>query len=190
MLLTAFLVPPANRDAQAALSISTNYYFVAGTNSMALRAAMTQLRPWKHTSPYDAYTKWDTATKLTLRRGADQYFIASFHVNSKAVVTLPCWVKTPEADPELTAQWQDYFRGLSRHEQGHVQLARDATAKLERRLSAMAGYNSADELTAAARRVAGEVLAEYRKKSAAYDAQTLHGLAQGAILRLGPAAAY
>jgi predicted secreted Zn-dependent protease len=189
VLLAALWSPAGSRAAQTSVNVSTNYYFFTGTNRAGIRAAMIQSRPWKQSSAYDAHTDWQMRCSLTWRRAGGQYVIDTFQVKTKVALTLPGWIPAPPVDSELVSQWQEFFKGLSRHEQGHVQLARDATAELERRLSAIGGYDSAQELTVAADRAAKEITDEFRKKDHSYDQETRHGVTQGAIFGPGPPAA-
>ncbi len=189
LLLATLTLLPISAVAEMTVSVSTNYYVVAGTNHLSIRAAMVQTRPWKERSSYDAHTTWSMWPRLTWRRVDDQYFLASCEVKTRIVITLPCWNATRPIDTALAAQWEGYFRALSLHEQGHVQVARAAAAELERRLSKLAGYNSADDLNDAARRITREVMDEFRKKDAAYDEVTQHGQVQGAVFHQGRLAA-
>ncbi len=185
VLLAGFMLSAVAARAEVAINIATNYYVVSGTNHTSIRAAMTQSRPWKEAGIYDARTFWSLRPHLTWRRVDDQFVLASCEVSTRIVITLPCWNATRPIDPTLAAHWQRFFRALSLHEQGHVQVARAAAAELDRRLSRLARYSSADDLTGAARRITSEVMEEFRKKDAAYDEVTRHGQVQGAVFHPG-----
>lgn len=167
--------------------ISTNFYVVTGTNAQEIRASTAEARPWKQTSKYDAQTSWDTKCGFSYRQEAGQFALSSFEVKTTITVTLPRWVppKGYEMDRDLAARWWQYLKGLSRHEQGHVQIAREAAVELQRRLSALPGSPSVKELTTAANRTAKETVDEARKKEHDYDQETNHGMTQGAFFPHG-----
>ncbi len=168
--------------------ISTNFYVVTGTNAAEIHASTVQGRPWKQNSDYDAETTWNAKCAFNYQQvGGAVFSLSSFEVKATATVTLPRWVppKGYEMDRDLAARWWQYLKGLSRHEQGHVQIVREAALEIERRLSALPSFSSVKELTAVANRTAKETIDEAHKREQDYDQETQHGLTQGAFFPHG-----
>lgn len=167
--------------------ISTNFYVVSGTNAAEIHASTVQARPWKQSSDYDAETTWDAKCAFNYRQDGGQFSLSSFEVKTSVTVTLPRWVppKGYEMDRNLAARWWQYLKGLSRHEQGHVQIARETAQELGRRLFALPGFPSVKELTTAANRTAKETIDAGRKREHDYDQETNHGMTQGAFFPHG-----
>ena len=161
--------------------VTTNYYVVRGASTGEIRTSMTEARPWKASFAYDARTAWEARCNYTYRESGGQYFLDSIEVKTKVTVTLPVWSVRKDAEQDLFARWWEYLKALSRHEQGHVQYARAATAEVQQRLSALQGFASRHELGVAAHRIVGEVIQECRRQEVEYDRQTGHGMTQGAV---------
>jgi predicted secreted Zn-dependent protease len=146
-----------------------------------MRFAMIEARPWKQTLTFDAKTDWNVQSNYSFQRDGDQFVLDALRVRAKVVVTLPSWNPGQRVKPDLVARWVQCFRGLSRHEQGHVELARAAAAEVQRRLDSLPACASAEELTAAAERTLNRTLEEFRQKERTYDQVTKHGITQGAV---------
>lgn len=166
--------------------VTTNYYRVVGTNTMAIRQSMLERRPWQTNFAYDAKTEWDARFSFTCRQSGNQWVLGGSDVKTRVTITLPQWVPAVPVTHELAAIWQQYFQGLSRHEQGHLQWAREATARAQRRLEALPACGSMQDLTAAAKRAATQAVEECRQKEREYDELTHHGQTQGAVLHVRP----
>ncbi len=165
------------------MTVTTNYYAVTGTNAAEILQAMTQSRPWGQTFAYHARTDWDTKSTYSYRQIQGLFALRSYEVKSKVVIWLPRWVpaKDVEVDRDLAERWWQFLKGLSAHEQGHLQLARETAVDVHHRLGALQSFPSARELLAAADRAVKEANEEARRKEREYDQQTNHGMKQGAF---------
>ena len=171
----------AAAEPESPVVVTTNYYVVRGASPGEIRTSMTEARPWKASFAFDARTAWEARCNYTYRESGGQYLLDSVEVKTKVTVTLPVWSVRMDAEQDLFERWWEYLKALSRHEQGHVQYARAATAAVQQRLSALPGFASRHELGVAVHRTVGEVIKEFRSQEAEYDRQTGHGMTQGAV---------
>lgn len=172
----------ALRPTPGTLSLTTNYYEVTGTTIGEVNASKLRNRPWKTSLAYDATTAWDVRWNYRYSEEGDSFRVASFQTQTRITLTLPRWKPTTEADPELVERWPLYWKALLAHEQGHVELARQAAAEVQRQVTALASFPSAQALTAALEDIANRVIKQFRLREAAFDQQTGHGMKQGATL--------
>jgi len=166
------------------ITVTTNYYFVTGTTAAGIYQSLQQARPWRWTSGHDAQTLWDTRHHFTFQQTDGRYAATGFELKTKVRVTLPFWQMPKDASPDLRQRWLDYVRNLYVHEQGHLDLTRQAVAGWEQRLGALGDFASAHELRSAIGQVGSNVLARVRRQEADYDAKTQHGVTQGAVFRI------
>ncbi len=110
----------------------------------------------------------------------------SLDVYSETTVDVPRWVERDHAAPEEQRAWDDAVAKLHKHEQGHVDLSREAAAKAEERLKGSSGRGTGatkEEAIANAKKqhqshidsVLTDTVTEYRAKQKQYDTDTDHG---------------
>jgi predicted secreted Zn-dependent protease len=184
-LLGAALVEGAEAI-KTTFSVKTNYYSVAGVTDSEVRASLAKSRPGGVSQPYHAATAWETRYTFTYDSPQGRYRLTSCTVTTKAVVTMPFLRPAKELPLDLIKRWSAYFKGVTVHEQGHLRLAREATAEVGRRLGALGEAGSAAELTRQIRATADTVLNDARARERLYDEQTQHGATQGALIWLRP----
>lgn len=113
----------------------------------------------------------------------------SLDVYSETTVDTPRWVERDQAAPEEQKAWDDAVAKLHEHEQGHVDLSREAAAKAEERLKGSSGRGTGatkEEAIANAKKqhlsqidsVLTDTVTEYRAKQKQYDTDTDHGKKQ------------
>ncbi len=163
------------------IRVTTNYYIFGGTNFHQMRAAMASGRPWKQTLPFDANTEWHIQSRYNLSQNQNGFGLSGVDVTTTVKITLPRWIPAKPVTWDLVTNWSRCFVGLIVHEQGHKQLALAAGAELRRRLEALSGYPSRQELATTAERTINDTLDEFRRREVKYDEVTGHGRTQGAI---------
>ncbi len=93
--------------------------------------------------------------------------------------TLPRWTPSPEASPALRRDWTRFEAALARHEARHRQIAVAWAGRVRGSLEGLTAPTCVDAEAEARRRVdilRIEADAEHRR----YDAETGHGLTEGA----------
>jgi predicted secreted Zn-dependent protease len=136
------------------------YYDVSGSSAQEIR---DNLNKSHSNGGLDGHTGWNVSWGS---RGAD------CTLDTRLRVRLPRWLPPADADPALILHWNTYAGSLARHEQGHVQLARQGFAKMQQTLQGSTCAEADAKLNA--------VLNEMRQADQRYDAETNHGVTQGA----------
>jgi predicted secreted Zn-dependent protease len=168
---------------KSSVSVTTNFFTVTGTNRADLMASKLEARPWKTKMPYDATTEWRIHWNCKYSPRGGQYRLDALEIQTVVAVTLPRWIPPVDADSRLIRRWNQYVNDLGTHEQGHVALARQATAEFQRQAAVVPGYSSGAELTGALDRISKQVVELYRQKERDYDLETEHGFLQRANLQ-------
>jgi len=166
--------------AQDTMTVTTNYYTVDGTTARELRAALDQSRSLKGQSASDARTDWDIHWSYQTISSATECRLRSVEIRTTITITLPRWVSSSKAAPDLQQRWQSYLKALLKHEEGHRALAQIAAAEVGKQVRSIKGAPSCDALGESIKTKANATIAEYREKEAQYDRKTEHGATQGA----------
>jgi predicted secreted Zn-dependent protease len=114
--------------------------------------------------------------------GVDGCSCTSFTTQVSIVTTLPRWQPTPEAAPEVVADWNRFIRALGEHEHGHARLALAALADVRHRVKNMGTDPDCRALGRRIEEVVNRAIAEHRARDRDYDVRTRHGANQGAAL--------
>ncbi len=144
------------------------YYDVSGTSAAEIRDNLDR----QHANGgFDAFTGWNVHWNWPGFGQAD-CDLGNARLDTELHVRLPRWQPPRHADPALVLKWNSYLGSLAFHEQGHVQLARQGFAKMQQILHDSSCTEADASLNA--------VLAEMRRADLRYDAETRHGITQGA----------
>lgn len=167
------------------ITVTTNYYRVTGSTPEEIHHSKEAARPGTNRMKFDAITEWNIAWTYRYSLRGDQVAVDSVDTKTTVVVTLPRWTPPADTDPATIKSWQSYVRGLALHEQGHLTIARQATAEMQRQLTALPASPSVRDLQTAMDRTGNRVVDQFRLKEKEYDQATSHGATQGAVLRWG-----
>jgi predicted secreted Zn-dependent protease len=94
---------------------------------------------------------------------------------------LPPWADFDKAAPALQMQWQAFIAAGRVHEKGHYDNAVRAVEEIAAGLRRLTAADTCDALTRAANKVTADVLARIQAIDEKYDAETGHGVRQGAL---------
>ena len=157
--------PAAIRDAVV------RRYPVTGNTAAEVRAQLDATGPVDdHGTRRDGLTHWEIRWQLPAGDGTCR--ADTVQVDAQVVVTLPDWRAPDGVDPVLRRQWEWYLHALAAHEQGHVDVVRQALPDVRNALVAAA----CTDLNGAGRREVERV----RSLQDAYDERTGHGRRDGA----------
>jgi predicted secreted Zn-dependent protease len=105
--------------------------------------------------------------------------VVSVTVTLTAVTTLPHWDAPPEASAALRQRWTVFSEALALHEQGHVEIAREAAARIEQALWSTPAPRTCDGYEAELNALANRMFDAAVHQQDAYDATTDYGRTQG-----------
>lgn len=153
-------------------------YEISGDTAKELKQEMRQKGP----RGYFAYTSWDIRFHYKYQRQNSYCALSKIRVDLKIVYTLPEFDDYDDADNELKQNWANYMSNLQIHEDGHAQNGLGAAREIDAMLSHLPAMNNCEELNQAANQKANEIIRKYNILDTQYDAETKHGLKQGAVL--------
>lgn len=143
------------------------FYDITGSTEYELRKAMDQFD-----RRGDAYTAWHISWTWK-GYGEANCDLSSATVSYDIKVTMPRWIATENAPPELIVKWERYIENLLLHEKGHVdnivQNYHKVTTAIQKATCATAEF------------AAQGVLEQFRNFDINYDRETQHGATQGAV---------
>jgi predicted secreted Zn-dependent protease len=154
----ALFAAPAGDDCESRFEIQNAKlvtYAISGDTEETLRGEMKRRGP----RGYHGYTEW--------------FFTWNCRdISVTCTVTMPRW-EHDAADPGLKSKYCDYWNRLARHEQGHVDIVTGNLA------AARSGVQKMDCIKAAL--VFTRMMKKVSAESEKYDADTDHGVKQGAV---------
>lgn len=103
--------------------------------------------------------------------------IESIHTNLDVTVTLPYLVTN---DARQRAEFNAYKSNLTRHEMGHVQIARQFAQKIDQTIMNLPAASTCEELESTANARGNEMIEMQSTENQRYDAVTQHGQNQAA----------
>ena len=174
------------REASAAaprvrLSVDSVQYRVLGASANALRDQVRQLGPVDRFGRWAASTRWDLKWSYPYDRVDGGCRPGPVSVELVVTYTLPRWDVAADAPAELVERWDRYVAALTRHEDGHRDIAVDAANAIVGAIEALPAHATCRRLERAADTAARDLVERYRGLQIAYDHSTGHGTTQGAV---------
>jgi len=150
------------------------FYDVDGTDAKSIRASLASLGPKgrRDGKSYDAETTWNATWHWP--GGPDgKCDLTRLEYSFQIIVILPHLHDQDRVPPAVRKTWGRYMAGLIDHESGHVKHAYEHKGDIENAVksSSCEGANAAG----------AAAISEMGKFDIAYDAETHHGVTQGAF---------
>lgn len=165
--------------AAAGDSFRVEYFTIRGATAGDLRADLKRLGPVGETGVRgDAYTEYRIAWKFSMNFNDGSCRARDAAVDLDVKMLLPRWEPPPEVTPELVQTWDRFSAVLREHEDGHHRIAVAAAKEVRRKLGKRTRATSCEALKRKLDDTVNSVLREYRKKQAAFDADTDFGRKQ------------
>lgn len=168
-------------------SVTRRSYSVAGATAPELRAALDTLGPLAGrlaasggAGRYDGLTDWSLRWAYRYQRAGGSCSLASATVTLDIVVSMPQH-RGAAMPPQLSDRWQAYAMALESHEAGHVERERTLAAMLVTDLEEAPAGPDCAELGSRLNALGESYIERIRLSDASYDAETNHGVSQGAF---------
>ncbi len=175
---------PTAEPMQVRLTTVNRFYDVEGTDIRSLLTSVRQRGPRDDAGAWAASTAWTFgwAYQPVL---AEACRAASATVDLQLTFTYPRLAVSSTVAQPVADAWTRYLTNVETHEQGHAQIAQAAAAELADTIRAVPAQPTCDDLAPAISAAATDVLQRHAQAQLAYDRETQHGVAQGAMLSLG-----
>jgi predicted secreted Zn-dependent protease len=92
-------------------------------------------------------------------------------------------VRADDAPDRLVEKWDGYLQNLIKHEEGHRDMAVEASAEFTRAVAALPPAPTCDELDHNVRTLSRAIMKKLNADQKEYDACTCHGATQGAVFQ-------
>jgi predicted secreted Zn-dependent protease len=164
-------------QAEPVVNTDTEYYIVDGTDAASIREDMNAKRPGK----YDAYTSWKVKWRFYWNNQKNSCVLTDVKTDVAIKFTLPKLAKNNQADQYAKRRWNNYYRALIAHENGHRDFGVEAATEIETALLSMGQRSNCKTLETEANELAHDIIAKYGELNKQYDADTRHGMNDGAV---------
>ena len=157
---------------------AVSYYDVHGRTAQEILADMARQARSNQATGFFAETT--TPMRWTWRsRGSGSCTVDQVQVSLRSEVTLPRWTPPPDTVPGVAAQWNAFMAALALHESGHKDISARHAVELRNALRDI--HTFCNGVAQEVDRIAQEILARSAADQKRYDAETRHGVTQGAV---------
>lgn len=158
------------------------YYEIRGNSEKELRKQMYEYGcTWDDGRKYDSVTSWYWTWDYGTGHAAQTCSADDFSVILEITIRYPKWVRTSEAPQPLVDKWDEYMKNLTLHEQGHRDRVLDAAAEFSGAVAGLPRDLSCTDRDRRVRALSSEIMAQMKTAQQEYDAETSHGITQGAL---------
>lgn len=176
--LCALILLAAGALADVQNKLDWQHYPVRINEGETLTQALDRSSPIRQRGlVYHATTQWQVQWRFWWQDSSEGCVIERVHTEVEVQIQLPQLVAGTDAEQ---AEFADYLSALTRHEEGHQQLALAAGEAIDLALQRMPAANQCRALEADAKALGQQLLQRFREREYDYDRRTNHGQTQGA----------
>lgn len=171
-LLCALLLAATSIPAGAANLVKTYSYFAVGGRTLDdIEAQLSKHGPQvKSTgSRHPGATQMAFTTRISYARQSGSCRIADAVVTLKVKVILPQWRRPRKADADVRLFWDTLSADIRRHEDRHVEIAKNHARELEDALKATYPQKDCDAAKAKAAGITAAILARHDRAQLRFD---------------------
>ncbi|MDG4894729.1 MULTISPECIES: DUF922 domain-containing protein [unclassified Mesorhizobium] len=167
-LMLAFAATPA---ATANLVKTYSYFSVGGRTLEDIRNQLSRNGPEvKSTgSRHPGATQMAFTTRISYAQSAESCRIADAAVTVKVKVILPEWRRPPKVDPDVRLFWDTLSADIKRHEERHVEIAKNHARLLEDALKSAPVQKTCEQAKAKAASIQAAELARHDQDQLRFD---------------------
>ncbi len=172
-LLCAFMLGLAAVPANAATLVKTYSYFaIRGSTLDEIQKQLSEHGPEVKTSGgtrHPGATQMSFTTRTRYAERADSCRIVDARVTVKVKVILPRWRQPRKADPDVKLFWDTLSADIKRHEERHVEIAKNHGRELEDALKATYPRKTCKAVREKAAEITAAILAEHDRAQVQCD---------------------
>lgn len=165
-LMSACLAVPAGA---ATLVKTYSYFTVRGRTLDDIQREFARRGPAVGDLRHPGATRMRFATRIGYAEQGDSCRIVSAHVTVKVQVILPRLKQRGRVDPDVRIFWDTLSADIKRHEERHVEIAKNHARELEDALLAADGQADCKVAAAKAKEITARVLAHHDRAQAEFD---------------------
>jgi predicted secreted Zn-dependent protease len=171
-LICALLLAATAVPAGAANLVKTYSYFAIGGSTLDdIEAQLSKRGPEVKSTGmrHPGATQMAFTTRISYAKTAASCRIADAVVTVKVKVILPEWRRPRKADADVRLFWDTLSADIKRHEERHVEIAKNHGRELEEALKATYPQKSCDAAKAKAADITAAVLARHDRAQLQFD---------------------
>jgi predicted secreted Zn-dependent protease len=171
-LLGALLLAVTPLPADAANLVKTYSYFAIGGSTLEdIEAQLSKHGPEVKSTGgrHPGATQMAFTTRISYAQTSNSCRIADAVVTVKVKVILPQWRRPRKADDDVRLFWDTLSADIKRHEERHVEIARNHGRELEDALKATYPQRNCDTAKAKAAEITATVLARHDRAQLQFD---------------------
>jgi len=171
-LLCALMLALTALPAGAANLVKTYSYFAIGGRTLEdIESQLSKHGPQvKSTGTrHPGATQMAFTTRISYAQTAKSCGIAEAFVTVKVKVILPEWRRPHKADPDVKLFWDTLSADIKRHEERHVEIAKNHARELENALRAAYPQKNCNAAKAKAADITAAILAKHDKAQVQFD---------------------
>jgi predicted secreted Zn-dependent protease len=171
------------RPPQVKVKETYQFYDIDGKTPDELRAQMKRNgTTWNDGKVYAALTTWDIRYHYDITHNNGRYQLSEIGTEVDIVFHLPKLVPSPGTPDHLSLSWNTYLENLKTHEVGHRDLAVSIGEEIYQALASLESSVDKRELDRCAQSLIKAKFKRLKQVQIDYDAETHHGIKQGAVL--------
>lgn len=166
--LIALSVPGASAET---VSKSYSYFSVRGTTLEQLDDELQRRGPRVKTTGqrHPGATQMQFKTRLDYAEKDGRCRVSDAKVTVEAKVILPRWRQRARADQDTRLVWDTLSSDIKRHENHHVEIARDYAQQIERKLLRLGRYKDCNAAAAKAKLTVDRLLEKHDRAQTKFD---------------------
>lgn len=171
-LLCALLLAGAAYPASAANLVKTYSYFAIGGSTLEdIEAQLSEHGPEVKSTGmrHPGATRMAFTTRISYAQSANSCRIADAVVTIKVKVILPEWRRPRKADADVRLFWDTLAADIRRHEERHVEIAKNHGRELEDALKASYPEKTCEAAKVKAAAITASILARHDRDQVRFD---------------------
>jgi predicted secreted Zn-dependent protease len=181
LLAAALSLLTVSARADVSEAVQYRYYAVPIESGRTLKDRLIKASPIRQNGQILlGHTQWQVRWDLQWDRNtAGRCKLGRIQTHLKATITLP---QQSAKDPRKRPQFEALQQALRKHQEAHLNLAREAAKRIDQRLWQLPAMSTCSELNQATNNLGQHLMIEARQRSLAYDQREGQGRREAAAL--------
>ncbi|PCI79203.1 MAG: hypothetical protein COB20_05315 [SAR86 cluster bacterium] len=174
------LVLGLSQSSLAEKSTRTEYYAIFGSTGLELLNEMSAKGPQE----FNGLTYHEYSYNYRTRMINGRCRVSRMSIELDITFTMPRWENESVADTELQARWNDWYRLLDQHEQGHASFAESGYNDILSEWRRIGTSDNCQDIRNQVEQIYNRIRSRVNQQNVDYDRSTRHGQNQGVTFEL------